>query len=114
MNTYTFGIARPWEPGTTAIITVTTDLTYSEVKQAVIAAATTWSHSKSGADATEEHRTKGWDFNIGDLSSYLDDPALQQTLRDNGIATLTIDTVDGPEYLEWDFDDPVVDFEGPA
>ena len=87
-------------------------LTPFGVKRAVIAAVTAWGRSPSGYEATNEYRARYWNFNLGDLAHHVDDPALQQALRQHGITMLRIQTVEGVDGLNWDFDDPLVMFDG--
>jgi len=107
-RTITFGVPRPWEPGTTAVVTASTRLSAHGVRGAVLEAATTWSRTQTGRAAIREHRRHGWAFNIGDLAGHLRDHALRRLLCEQGIRRLSIRTVEGTDRLGWEFDDPVV------
>jgi hypothetical protein len=110
--TRTFGIPRPWEPGTTAIVTVTARDSV-DIRHAITRAATEWARTPSGAEATAHNRAHGWDFSLPELSAHLADPRLKRALRRHGILRLTVQTVEG--YGEpWDVDDTVVDFDALA
>jgi hypothetical protein len=107
VRTITFGIFRPWEAGTAAIVTATLDNTVRDVKAAITSAATEWARTPSGAEATREHRAHGWDFNLGDLAEHLDDPDLLAALERHGVKRLEITTAEGYQGA-WEFDDPVI------
>ena len=77
----------------------------SNLQDRVVAGITRW------VDTTAEGQ-KAWelssqDFNIGDLSEWLDDVDLLKCLADEGVKNLTIESVDAD--TDWNYDTVLVD-----
>jgi hypothetical protein len=103
-----FCVSRPWEPGTSATIHVSTKCLESveDIKTAVMSALTRWVSETE--DGRREWDSNCEDFNLGDLAQYQDDPTVAAYLRDVGIEKLSIDSQTIP-VNNWDFDDCLVD-----
>jgi len=105
---YEFRLIRPWEPGTTAIVHVTSAHPASEIKQRLAQALTAW--AASDPDGLAALRDACGSFNIDNLSVTLGSNNLEKILVSHGLSNVCVQVcVIGPFTPNWEFDDELVD-----
>lgn len=77
-------------------------------RRALTKAITEW--IRVSEDGKEAWEYSGRDFNVGDLSSYENDPVLEKQMKDQGIRRLQVGTIgDESACSDWVFDTVLVD-----